>query len=66
VGIDASQLPGDDPTTAKTLGLINEHRIEVDIEALRKVHPGLLTFEQWMTGVGKPLVDAYFARLDRA
>ena len=40
--------------------------MQVDIEALRKVHPGLLTFEQWMTGIGKPLVDAYFARVDTA
>jgi uncharacterized protein YbjT (DUF2867 family) len=54
----------DDPTTGKMLALLNEHRIAVDIAALRKIHPGLLTFEQWMTGVGKPLVDAYFARID--
>ncbi|MCD0447023.1 NmrA family NAD(P)-binding protein [Glycomyces sp. A-F 0318] len=55
-----------DPTTAKTLAILNEHRIEVDIEALRRLHPGLLTFEQWLTGVGRPLVDAYFARIDAA
>ncbi|RRS00821.1 NmrA family NAD(P)-binding protein [Glycomyces terrestris] len=66
VGVDAAQVAAGSPSTAKTLGLINEHRIEVDIAALRRIHPGLLTFEQWMTGVGKPLVDAYFARLDAA
>jgi hypothetical protein len=46
------------------LGILNAHPLPVDIEALREIHPGLLTFEQWMTGIGKPLVDAYFARLD--
>jgi uncharacterized protein YbjT (DUF2867 family) len=66
VGIDAAQVAADSPATAKTLGMINRQRLEVDVEALRKIHPGLLTFEQWMTGVGKPLVDAYFARLDAA
>ncbi|WP_035748698.1 NmrA family NAD(P)-binding protein [Glycomyces sp. NRRL B-16210] len=52
------------PSTAKMLTAINETRFAVDIAALRRIHPGLLTFEQWMTGVGKPLVDAYFARVD--
>ncbi|MQM26115.1 NmrA family NAD(P)-binding protein [Glycomyces albidus] len=66
VGIDAAQALAGDPTTAKTIGMLNRHRIEVDIEALRRIHPGLLTFEQWMTGIGRPLVDAYFARLDAA
>ncbi|GAA1681439.1 NmrA/HSCARG family protein [Glycomyces endophyticus] len=66
VGIDAAAVAAQSPSTAKTLGLINRHRIEVDIDALRAVHPGLLTFEQWMTGIGKPLVEAYFARTDAA
>ncbi|MFB9661385.1 NmrA family NAD(P)-binding protein [Glycomyces mayteni] len=66
VAIDAAAVAAQSPSTAKTLGLINEHRIEVDIPALKKVHPGLLTFEEWMTGIGKPLVDAYFARVDAA
>ncbi|NUQ88237.1 MAG: NmrA family NAD(P)-binding protein [Glycomyces artemisiae] len=66
VPIDAAAVAEQSPSTAKTLGLINEHRIEVDIPALKAIHPGLLTFEQWMTGVGKPLVDAYFARIDAA
>jgi len=66
VPIDASAVAEQSPSTAKTLGLINEHRIEVDIPALKAIHPGLLTFEQWMTSIGKPLVDAYFARIDAA
>ncbi|THV38430.1 NmrA family NAD(P)-binding protein [Glycomyces buryatensis] len=51
-------------STAKALEAINETPLEVDIPPLREIHPGLLTFEQWMTGVGRPLVDAYFARVD--
>ncbi|MEU5874288.1 NmrA family NAD(P)-binding protein [Glycomyces sp. NPDC047369] len=66
IGIDPAAVAKDSPETAKTLARINEHRIEVDIPALKAVHPGLLTFEEWMTGIGKPLVDAYFARLDAA
>ncbi|MEU6248671.1 NmrA family NAD(P)-binding protein [Glycomyces sp. NPDC047010] len=64
VAVDAAAVAEQSPSTAKTLGLINQHRIEVDIPALKAVHPGLLTFEEWMTGIGKPLVDAYFARID--
>ncbi|SDL23683.1 Uncharacterized conserved protein YbjT, contains NAD(P)-binding and DUF2867 domains [Glycomyces sambucus] len=64
VGINPAAIAEQSPSTAKTLALINEHRIEVDIPALKRVHPGLLTFEQWMTGIGRPLVDAYFARAD--
>jgi uncharacterized protein YbjT (DUF2867 family) len=64
VGITAEQVADGSPSTAKMLGILNRHRIPVDIEALRRIHPGLLTLEQWMTGIGKPLVDAYFARLD--
>ena len=64
VEITLEQIAAQSPTTAKMIALINEHRIPVDIEALREIHPGLLTFEQWMTGSGKPLVDAYFARID--
>jgi uncharacterized protein YbjT (DUF2867 family) len=66
VGITVEQVAADSPTTAKMIGIINDHRMDVDIEALRTIHPGLLTFEQWMTGVGKPLVDAYFAKVDAA
>lgn len=65
VGIDVEQVAADSPSTAKMLGVLNDHRMEIDIEALRKIHPGLLTLEQWMTGIGKPLVDAYFAKLGR-
>lgn len=54
------------PSTATALEAIDKTPLEVDIEGLRAIHPGLLTFEQWMTGVGKPLVDAYFAKLDAA
>lgn len=66
--VDLATVPGVevDPTTAKTLALLNEHRVEVDVAALRRIHPGLLTFEQWLTGVGRPLVEAYFARIDAA
>ncbi|MFG3341382.1 NmrA family NAD(P)-binding protein [Glycomyces sp. NPDC048151] len=64
VEIPVDKIAEESPTTAKMIALINEHRIPVDIAALRAVHPGLLTFEQWMTGIGKPLVDAYFARID--
>ncbi|THV30784.1 NmrA family NAD(P)-binding protein [Glycomyces paridis] len=64
VGIPIEQIREASPSTAQTMLAINEHRFAVDIPALRRVHPGLLTFEEWMTGVGKPLVDAYFARLD--
>lgn len=66
VGIDVEQVAEDSPSTAKMLGVLNTHRMEVDIEALRKIHPGLLTLEQWMTGIGKPIVEAYFARIDAA
>ena len=66
IGITVDQVADDSPTTAKMLGILNEHPIPVDIEALRAIHPGLLTLEQWMTGIGKPLVDAYFARIDAA
>jgi uncharacterized protein YbjT (DUF2867 family) len=66
VEIPVEQIAAESITTAKMIALINDHRIPVDIAALREVHPGLLTFEQWMTGVGKPLVDAYFARIDAA
>jgi uncharacterized protein YbjT (DUF2867 family) len=66
VGITVEQIAADSPTTAKMIGIINRHRLDVDIAALRRIHPGLLTFEQWMTGVGKPLVDAYFAKIDAA
>lgn len=66
VEIGVEQVAADSISTAKMIALINEHRIPVDIAALREVHPGLLTFEQWMTGIGKPLVDAYFARIDAA
>lgn len=66
VGIGVEQVAADSPSTAKMLGVLNKHRMDVDIEGLRKIHPGLLTFEQWMTGIGKPLVDAYFARVDAA
>jgi uncharacterized protein YbjT (DUF2867 family) len=66
--VDLSTVPGAeiDPTTAKMLAALNEHRIEVDLAALRRIHPGLLTFEQWMSGAGRPMVDAYFARIDAA
>ncbi|WP_205325617.1 NmrA family NAD(P)-binding protein [Glycomyces sp. YM15] len=64
IGITADQVAADSPSTAKMLGILNAHPLPVDIEALREIHPGLLTFEQWMTGIGKPLVDAYFARID--
>jgi uncharacterized protein YbjT (DUF2867 family) len=66
VGITVEQVAADSPTTAKMIGIINENRMDVDIAALRKIHPGLLTFEQWMTGIGKPMVDAYFAKVDAA
>jgi uncharacterized protein YbjT (DUF2867 family) len=66
VGITVEQIAADSPTTAKMIGIINRHRLDVDIAALRRIHPGLLTFEQWMTGVGKPLVDAYFAKIEAA
>ncbi len=66
VGIGVEQVAEDSPSTAKMLGVLNKHRMEVDIEALRKIHPGLLTLEQWMTGIGKPLVEAYFAKLETA
>ncbi|MDA1359838.1 NmrA family NAD(P)-binding protein [Glycomyces luteolus] len=66
VEITVEQIAKESPTTAKMIALINEHRIPVDIAALREIHPGLLTFEQWMTGIGKPMVDAYFARIDAA
>jgi uncharacterized protein YbjT (DUF2867 family) len=66
VGITAEQVAADSPSTAKMLGILNEHPLPVDIPALRAIHPGLLTLEEWMTGVGKPLVDAYFARIDAA
>ncbi|GAB3654590.1 Rossmann-fold NAD(P)-binding domain-containing protein [Glycomyces tarimensis] len=62
--IPMEQIRASSPSTAKMIATINETPIEVDIEALRAIHPGLLTFEQWMTGIGKPLVEAYFARLD--
>lgn len=64
VGIPIEQIREASPQTAQTMQAINEYRWDIDIEALRRIHPGLLTFEQWMTGVGKPLVDAYFARID--
>jgi uncharacterized protein YbjT (DUF2867 family) len=64
VGITVEQIAQESPTTAKMIALINENRIPVDIASLRAIHPGLLTFEQWMTGIGKPLVDAYFAKID--
>jgi uncharacterized protein YbjT (DUF2867 family) len=66
VGIPIEQIREASPQTADTLEALNDHRFAIDIAALRAIHPGLLTFEQWMTGVGKPLVDAYFARLDAA
>lgn len=64
VGIPIEQIRETSPQTAETLQAINEHRFAIGIEALRRIHPGLLTFEEWMTGIGKPLVDAYFAKLD--
>lgn len=64
VGIPIEQIREASESTADTLQAINEHRIAVDIAALRAIHPGLLTFEQWMTGIGAPLVEAYFARVD--
>lgn len=64
IGITVDQVAADSPSTAKMLSVLNSHSLPVDIEALREIHPGLLTFEQWMTGIGKPLVDAYFARID--
>ncbi|SDD68250.1 NmrA family NAD(P)-binding protein [Glycomyces harbinensis] len=66
VAIGVEQVAEDSPSTAKMLGVLNEHRMAVDIPALKKIHPGLLTLEEWMTGIGKPLVDAYFARIDAA
>lgn len=66
VEIPIEQIRRVDPGSARMLTAINETPIEVDIDALRKIHPGLLTFEEWMTGIGKPLVDTYFERLDRA
>ncbi|WP_035698714.1 NmrA family NAD(P)-binding protein [Glycomyces tenuis] len=66
VGIPIEQVREADPGSARMLTAINEHVIEVDIPALRKIHPGLLTFEEWMRGIGKPMVDAYFARVDAA
>ncbi|HEU5126744.1 MAG TPA: NmrA family NAD(P)-binding protein [Glycomyces sp.] len=53
-------------SSAEAITALNEHPVAVDIDALRAIHPGLLTFEEWMTGIGKPLVDAYFARVDAA
>jgi len=66
VQIDVEEIRKFSPSTANAMAVINRTRMEVDIEALRAVHPGLLTFEQWLTGIGKPLVDAYFARIDAA
>jgi uncharacterized protein YbjT (DUF2867 family) len=64
--IDPEEIRKFSPSTANAMEVINRTRMAVDIPALREVHPGLLTFEQWMTGIGKPLVDAYFARIDAA
>lgn len=66
IEITGEQIAKESPTTAKMIALINDHRIPVDIAALREIHPGLLTFEQWMTGIGEHYVDAYFARIDAA
>jgi hypothetical protein len=66
IGIPIEQIRESSPQTADTLEAINDHRFTIDFEALREIHPGLLTFEQWMTGVGKPLVDGYFAKIGAA
>lgn len=51
-------------SSAATIAVLNENPLSVDIDALGEIHPGLLTFEDWLHGVGKPLVEAYFARVD--
>lgn len=49
--------------TAEMLTFLNDNPIRVDLAPLRAIHPGLQTFEEWMRGAGKELVDGYFARL---
>lgn len=66
VGVPIERLREISPSSAETIAAINENPVQVDIDALREIHPGLLGFEEWMRGVGKPLVDAYFARVDAA
>lgn len=66
VGIPIEQMSEADPTTAVMLKALNETVLEVDIPALRTVHPGLHTYQEWLRGTGKPLVEAYFARTDAA
>ncbi|WP_026923104.1 NmrA/HSCARG family protein [Glycomyces arizonensis] len=64
VAIPIERLREVSPSSAETLTAINENPMRLDIEPLRAIHPGLLGFEEWMRGIGKPLVDAYFARVD--
>ncbi len=66
VEIPIEQMFEANPTTAVMLKALNETSLEVDIPALRAIHPGLHTYEEWLGGTGKPLVEAYFARLDAA
>lgn len=66
VGVPIERLREISMSSAETLTVLNENPVAVDIDALRAIHPGLLTFEAWMTGVGRPLVEAYFARVDAA
>lgn len=48
------------------LDAINRSEFRVDVDALRKRHPGLLGFDAWLAGPGAPLLAKYFEDLDSA
>lgn len=40
---------------------INNEELRIDIAEVRKLHPGLLTFDEWLQNIGKPKIELLLA-----
>ncbi|WP_199615310.1 NmrA/HSCARG family protein [Paenibacillus alkalitolerans] len=49
------------PSGARTFEFINNEELKIDIAEVRRLHPGLLTFNEWLEKIGKTKMELLFA-----
>nr|WP_262495859.1 NmrA family NAD(P)-binding protein [Paenibacillus sedimenti] len=49
------------PSGARTFEFINNEELKIDIAEVRRLHPGLLTFNEWLKNIGKTKMELLFA-----
>lgn len=55
-----SELIRQNPALERVLAFVERYRAKADIPALRRLHPGLLTFDAWLQEHGKAKLQALF------